>query len=314
MKLRSLFHFSLITLASGITADLTAAAVTVQPNAQSSSAFAQAEAKEARAEQNTQSSAPSAQAETKEDYPPEQIVLAPEVQRLLTLTFPKFGHSWTFNKKENFCLIAHLFNTNVQTLPRIVAQAEQDIYDAIKIVRITELERPENVKKSILQQKLSLEAAMAWYTAYMQVQSDNDASLELPSKHGAIEACREKIIDKFSRSQDRVSTDKKTLIKNCQVIDMDEIVRFLLKNNKQLSDIRGFAEDTDAAQYLYMNIYLHLQAQKKQAGERLYLTFGKLANAYTYCSSFRLLSQEFTEAVKTIKSYQKSLKPKPATE
>ena len=278
MKLTSLFHLTLITLSVGISADLTAAS-TVQPSSQSSSASAQAEAKEARAKQNASAS---------NEQPPLRLKF-----QILNDSLNPETCTFTFEQEESFYLLAHLLQTNIQGLQKLATQSEliqvlPTVYDAITIVAITERERPENIKETILKLNLSFEGAMAWYTAYMQIVSKKEGTcLKIPCEQGAIEACREMLINRFSLKYSHLDGTSNTddYIIDCKSVKMDEIVEFLLKNNK-LSTIEitartyglGFSENSklNAAEYLFMNID-HIYTSRAP-GYRF--SYGKLATAY----------------------------------
>jgi len=176
MKLTALFHMSLITMATGLTADLTAAAAKLpeattaparatpapamlQQNAQSSSS-AQAEAKEARAKQNAAES---------------------EVQEPLTLRFEVPDESINpliFNKEESFFMLAHLLDVNIERLRRAAAQIKpisisKDEFGAILIVKVSELaETAEDVRANIVisipERFRSSQANQLWRNAYTQ--------------------------------------------------------------------------------------------------------------------------------------------------
>ena len=235
MKLTSLFHLSLITLAVGLTADLTAAAATVQPNAQSSaSASAQAEAKEARARHNASESEPQQSLTFKfkavKDY---GAVYSSSV-------LSNYRTELTLNKKENFFILANLLKTDTAGLRKLADQPKpipvpKHIYDAIEIiVKITEQEQTaEKVEGPIANEMNLFSGAMAWYTAYMKAVAKGEIKLgEHTNLNGAIGGCVSQILEK---------------------VPNNEKINFL-RTHTQLTSIKITTKygDCDAAQYMFM--------------------------------------------------------------
>ena len=200
MKLTSLFHLSLITLAVGLTADLTAA--------------------EKKSPEVTTS---------------EQMV-APTLENI---------------SEQNRIILTHLYNKPFEEIQKEAAQPDKiqvspTVYRAVKIIEITEREQSAKAVEDIVVKDadISLEAAMAWYTAYMQAVAAGEIKLgEHTNLNGAVGACVVKLIEKNINREGR------------STIQIDNIIKFLFKNTK-LASIKITREDgtydADAAQYMFM--------------------------------------------------------------